>query len=192
MKAKWFSASLLAAATLVCGCRTYNYRLVQPAEAAHVIADQPFAIHYDPLEYTFWRERDRLAMRIANPTTDRIVLQGNRSCVVDPSGESHPLRGHVLGPHSFTVMLLPPWPHTVQVVGGYGPRWGWGPGWGWGPPGYYGYYDDWYYGPPVTWYQVTTAYDWQWHTGPARLRLSYEREGKTFDHNIELLRERVK
>jgi hypothetical protein len=184
MKAKLCNASLLVVATLVCGCRTYDYRLVQPAQDAQRIANRPIAVKYAPLEYGLWRHHSRLAMRIANPTNDRIVLQGNRSYVVAPNGESHPVRGVALGPHSFTVMLLPPRPMSVEVVGGYGPRWGWG----WGP-GYYPYYDDWFYGPSVTWYQMNTAYDWKWHTGPASLRLSYEQEGKTFDQNIELIRE---
>jgi hypothetical protein len=180
-----------AAGMCLSGCVYYQYRIVQPAAGAPPVTDKPVAIHYEPLDYRLWRDRDRLAMSIVNPTDDRIVLVGNRSYVIDPQGETHPVRDRVMGPHSFIRIYLPPIPFTYA----YPDYWGWGPGWGWGwydpfwgpgwGPGFYG-------PPPVSYYQVLTGYDWRWKTGPARLRLTYDRNGKFFEHDFELIREQQK
>src|ERR1051325_7655004 len=95
-------------ALILCGCASYVYRVVQPPGVPQSVTDQPVIIRDDPLEYRLVRYKDRLDVRIINPTDDRITLDGNRSFVVDPKGESHPVRGRILGPHSFTGMLLPP------------------------------------------------------------------------------------
>ncbi|MDB6017606.1 MAG: hypothetical protein JWR19_2095 [Pedosphaera sp.] len=190
MKPILFFPLLLAAATLFSGCRTYDYRIVQPPNVPGPIADQTVVVPYDPLEYRFVRRHDYLDMRIANPTEDRIVLLGNRSYVVDPNGESHPVRGRAIAPHSYTSMLLPPRPLTYEVTA---PYYGWGGGWGWGPrfgdPFWGGFYDGYYGGPYVATYNIITPFDWEWRTGLVRLRLTYDRNGKTFDHYFEIVRE---
>jgi hypothetical protein len=176
-----------AVAVLTGGCRSYDYRIVQPAQHAQTIQKQVVTVKYDPLDYEFSRQHDHLAMRIINPTDERIALQGEHSYVVDPRGESHPLRAHVLGPHSFARLLLPPEPASGSVVGGYGAGF---PGMAGPPyPFYGGLYNDLYFGPPVTYFQVNTPYDWQWSKGTVRLRLSYDRKGETFDHDFEFVRE---
>ena len=175
------------------GCQAYRYRVVQPNTGPPPVTVQPVTIHYEPLEYRLSQDRNRLAMMITNPTGDRIALLGNRSFAVDPQGESHPLRDRVLAPHSYTRMLLPPVPFTYAypdyyAYGPYGPGWGYWGGWWdpyWGPwygPGYWG-------SPPMTYEQILTQYDWKWKSGQARLRLTYERAGKTFEHDFELVRE---
>ncbi len=182
---------LLAGVTLcVSGCTTYRYRVVQPATGAPAVAAQPVTIHYEPLDYRLYRYRDRLLMHVTNPTSDRIVLLGNRSFVVDPNGESHPIRDRVLGPHSFTQFVLPPIPFTYA----YPDYWAYGPGWGWydpmwGPWGWYGYGPGLWGPPPVSYAQVYTPFDWKWKRGPARLKLTYERAAKTFEHDFEIVRE---
>ncbi len=174
-------------ALCVTGCTTYQYRVVKPASGAPPVAEQPVTIHYDPLDYRLYKYRDHLAMHVTNPTDDRIVLLGNRSYVIDPPGESHPIRDRVIGPHSFTRFLLPPIPFTYA----YPDYWAWGPGWGWG----WGWYDPfwggpgWWGPPPMTYQQVITAYDWRWKTGPARLKLTYQRGDKVFEHDFEFVRE---
>src|SRR5262249_41183227 len=145
---------LLLAGVFASGCRTYQYRILQPTGIAQPVGDQPAVVRYDPLEYRLVRNHDRLDLRIFNPTDERIVLLGNRSYVVDPRGESHPVRGRVVGPHSFTGMLLPPEPITF-------PSYGYGWGWGWGP--YAPFYDPFYtgfYSPPVYYNEIITPYDW--------------------------------
>src|SRR5947207_7371924 len=103
---------LLLSASVICltGCQTYTYRVAQPPGITQLVTDKPVLLRHDPLEYELVRYKDRLSMRITNPTDDRIVLLGDRSYIVDPAGESHPLRTHILGPHSFTGLLLPPLP----------------------------------------------------------------------------------
>lgn len=190
MKCNWTLVLVAVTALAASGCRTYNYRMVQPAASAQVIGKQAITVRYDPLEYRFSRDRDRLAMRIINPTADRIVLRGDRSFVIDPQGESHPLHGRVIGPRSFAAFRLPPEPAGGEVIGSYGP--GWGPGfYSYGPYPYYGYgFYGGFYGPPIATYQVHTPYDWAWRSGPARLRLGYERNGKLFEQDFEFVRER--
>jgi hypothetical protein len=192
MKAKFLL--LLLASMWLCGCATYQYRITQPAPGGTVTNKQPVALHYDPLDYHFSTYENHLVMNIANPTDDRIGLQGGRSFVVDPKGESHPLRDRVIAPHSFTRMLLPPIPFSYP----YSDYWAWGPRWGYWGPGWYdpfwgGWYGPWAYGPPpVSYAQVVTVFDWEWKTGPARLRLTYERNGKRFEHDLEIIREEAK
>lgn len=195
-------ALLLGAILCVSGCVSYQYRVVQPALGAPPVRAEPVTIHNDPLDYQLYHYRDRLAMHVTNPTEDRITLLGNRSFIVDPNGESHPIRDRVLAPHSFTQFLLPPIPFSYAYPDywAYGPGWGWGwygpwygwygPGWwgpGWWGPGWWG--PGWWGPPPVSYAEVVTHYDWTWKTGPARLKLSYDRAGKVFEHDWEIVRE---
>jgi len=180
-------------AICLCGCGTYVYRVVQPPGVPKPVVDQPIILRYDPLEYGLVRHNDRLDLRITNPTSDRVILDGTRSFVIDPEGESHAIRAHILGPHSFTRMLLPPLPFTYAYPNYY---WGWGWGWGWGPyDPFWGpyYYGPAYYGPPpVAYTQVMTRFDWTWKTGTARLHLTYERNTNIFEHEFEIVRELAK
>lgn len=176
--------ALLAAALSLCGCVSYQYRLVEPKGVTQPISEQAAIVSYAPLEYHLSKYHDRLLMEITNPTDEQITLRGERSSVVDPAGESHPLRGQVLAPRSFGRLLLPPQPLTVA----YPDYWGWGPYWGpyspyWGP--YYG----WYGPPPMSYAEFRTAYDWTWKKGLIRLRLTYDRKGTTFEHYFEIARE---
>ncbi len=174
---------------VVCGCRTYEYRVVQPAGTPPVVSDVPVVVRYEPLEYRLWRYHDRLHVRINNSADDRITLLGNQSYAVDPNGESHPLPTRVIAPHSFTQFQVPPEPITYR----YPDYWSWGTGWGWG----WGYGPYWgpYYGPafyappPLATYQIMTPYDWVWKTGPVRLRLTFDRNAKNFEQDFELVRE---
>ena len=184
---------LLCAARLLCGCASYQYRIIQPSAPNPIVAKQPVTVHYDPLDYQFSKYHDLLAMNITNSTDEQIVLMGGRSFVVDPKGESHPLRDRIMGPHSFTGVLLPPIPYGYPAYWGWGPQWSWwyGPGWygpywgGWYGPGYYG-------PPPVAYEQAVTIFDWEWKTGLVRLHLAYDRKGTTFEHDFEIVREQEK
>lgn len=180
--------SLAAAAGIsLCGCVSYQYRVIEPKGVAQPIAEHPVLVQYAPLEYHFAKSHDRLAVQINNPTDEQITLVGERSSVVDPAGESHPLRGQVLEPRSFGRMLLPPPPISIPYPDYY---YGWGPYWGpYGGPYYPYYYGGWYGPPPVSYYEVRTPFNWTWKTGPARLHLTYNRKGATFEHYFEIVRE---
>ena len=109
-------------------------------------------------------------------------------------GEIVDIRGRVLGPHSFVRLLLPPVPFTYAHPD-YTWGWGWGGwAWGWGWPGYVPmtgpYYTEGFFGPPPLVYeQALTIYDWDWKRGPIHLRLTYERDKETFEHQFEFDRE---
>ena len=183
---KSFLPALLVLAALAGGCQTSVYHVVQPPGVPQAIADEPVTIHNDPLDYRLARRGPRLSLSIINPTDDDIRLMANRSYVVDPEGESHPLRGRIIAPHSHVNLLLPPVPLIFPYES---PGWGWGWGAYWDP-----FYDE-FYGPPAWNYEVFTQYDWVWKTGAARLHLGYERGGHgggQFEHHLELDREPAK
>jgi len=180
--------SLLAAVFCFCGCATVQYRVLQPQGVAQIITDQPVQVSYAPLVYHFVRQQNRLSMQINNPTDETIVLVGERSSVVDPAGETRPLRGRLINPRSFVQMLLPPQTISIPYTDYWGWGWGWGPYWGpsWGP---WGPYNGWWGPPPVSFYTVRTVFDWNWKTGPVRLHLTYDRKGTVFEHDFEIVRE---
>ena len=181
-------ALAVAATAILCGCQTYQYRVVSPATSPAVVTNQPVVVKYDPLEYRLEREHGRLSINIANPTSTAVTMLENRSYVVDPHGVSHPLPGAVIGAHSFSWMLVPPEPYTYAVPYWGWNTWYWGPGWG--PDGFYAPL---YWGPPpVTYYEVRTPYDWDWKSGTARFRFTYDRQGTTFEHDLDIAREKAK
>jgi hypothetical protein len=190
MKARGGIPSLLAVAMLAGGCRTYTYRVVQPPPPSQTIDEQYVTVQCEPLEYRFKREGKRLLMRIVNPTDQRIALLGNNSYVMNPAGESHPLPPQVLAPHGYASLLLPPKPIMAAVPEPPGWGWSWGPGFPtFGPPVYGDFYYGFYYAPPPRTYQLVTPYDWQWGTGTALFHLLYERDGKTFEQELHIVRE---
>src|SRR3974377_2442576 len=106
---RWVPVALASTLTL-CGCKTYEIRLVEPAQYAQRIGEPEIVVSYEPLEYRLAAQHDRLAIRVINPTDDSITLRGDKSYVVDPKGESHPIRGWAIAPHSHMRLLLPPVP----------------------------------------------------------------------------------
>lgn len=178
-------------AVLLTGCGTYQFQMVQPR--AQVLTKAPVTVQMEPLSYELAKSGDQIEVRIQNPTPDRVRLAGEKSYVVGPKGDSHPLREAVIGPRSYTVLMLPPSPQIVPAGVGITPVMGFypaGPAYPYGY-GYYGGYTDIYYAPAVNYGRVVTPYDWDWKTGPARLRLAYERDGQFFDHDFEFVRERT-
>ena len=192
MKAK---LGLLILGTIcLCGCQTYHYRIVQPSTAPAVVGTRPAVIRQEPLEYRVSQDEGRVKLRIINPTAERVILLGGRSYVVDPAGESHPVRGRVLGPHSYVQLLLPPIPFKFAHPD-YTWGWGWDAGnWGWGWPDYAPmagpYYSEGFFGPPpIVYSRALTAYEWKWKQGPVQLHLAYERGAASFEHDFKFDRE---
>ncbi len=149
-------------------------------------------VHVEPLDYQLQAKSGRLAMRISNPTAERVTLLSDRSYAVDPLGESHPVAGRVIGPHSYAQLYFPPVPFSYAYPDYplWGPGWG-GVGWGWYDPLWGPAFGPAFIGPPpLTYYEVRTAYDWQWKSGSAQIHLFYQRDGNSFDHLFELVRER--
>jgi hypothetical protein len=122
------------------GCAHYEYDIVSPPEMAqHVGTKQPVVLSRPPLQYRLISYDDHLIVRIYNPTPDRIQLLGDESSVVDPQGQSHPLRSRMIAPNSFIKLILPP---LAPEVAPYGPAIGFGLGFAYATPYWgMGFYD---------------------------------------------------
>src|SRR5689334_8058091 len=96
------SITLLVAAALLTGCARYEFDLVSPPNLArHIGGQSDEAVRIDPLEYRLRASENRLVMSIFNPTADPITLAGERSYVIAPDGQSHPLRTQTIAPNTF-------------------------------------------------------------------------------------------
>lgn len=167
------------------GCARYEYDLINPPELArHIGTQSDEIVRVDPLEYRLRTYDNRLVMSVFNPTSDPVTLMGDRSYVVDPAGQSHPLRGQTIAPGTFVRLILPPMRPgyyqtgptigigvgVVGYSGFYGHRYGYR-GLGYDPffydePRYYTYYDE----------SDNTYWTWDGQTS-VRLHLAYQRGG---------------
>ena len=191
--------------TFVTGCAKYEYDLVQPSEhQRHIGRNIDQVVTIDPLEYRLRTVDNRLVMRVYNPTEDSIQLVGDKSVVVDPQGQSHPLRTQTIAPRSYIKLILPPLRPRVYDPG---PHFGVGVGVGvsryhyrrypyyhstyyhpyYDPWPYYPYYYDHYYDGPRYLYleDDNDARYWDWRgVGEARVILIYQRGDDDFRHEL--------
>jgi hypothetical protein len=185
------------------GCAKYEFDLIQPQElSAHVGRKAPVTVRYDPLVYRLQAADGRLVVWVDNPTDRPVLLVGEQSALVDPDGESHPLRGQTIAPGSFVKLILPPLRPRIERTG---PSFGIGVGVGVSNARYrrgssYGYHDPWYDEP-----RYATVYDdasnlyWRWDGETSvRLSLFYHHapadgggEGNTFRHEFTFQRKKV-
>ena len=185
-----------AMALAASGCAHYQYRMVQPSNLASPIAKQPVRVDYPPLMYQLSEQDHRLAMQINNPTEAPITLVGNRSYLVSPHGETHPLRGAIIAPHSYVGMLMPPQNRTYRAYPSFGFGMGVG-GWHSGPLFHSGvnYIGEPYWSGPADYYMVNPPNYWEWKTGEVRLNLSYQQTtpaANSFDHQFLFERQKAK
>jgi hypothetical protein len=183
---------------LATGCARYEFDLIEPPDLAqHISRDRESIFKRDELEYQLQSYDNRLVMRIVNPTDEAIELIGPESFVVDPNGQSHPLRSQSIAPHSYIKLILPPLrPYYrtgpsfgigigVSASRGYGRRY-------W--PGYRDPFYDPFYDSPR--YMVlydesdTTYWSWEGET-EARVRLTFRRNNQLFHHNFLFRRKKV-
>jgi hypothetical protein len=129
------SASIAIFALFVCiisgagGCAKYEYDLVEPREMSrHVGRSVDAVVDIDPFTYRLRSVDNRLVMRVYNNTDESIELLGDKSTVVDPDGQSHPLRSQAIAPKSFIKLIFPP--PRPQVYDSSGPTFGVGVGYG--------------------------------------------------------------
>jgi hypothetical protein len=177
------------------GCARYEYDIVAPPELArHIGGDRDEVIRADPLEYRLRSYDNRLVIDIFNPTGDAIVLAGDRSYVVDPRGQSHPLRTQSIAPSAFVKLILPPMrpqfrsSPTIGVGVGFGfsrayyNRYGYGRFHDplWDEPQYYTYYDE----------SDATYWSWEGETD-ARLHLVFQRGQSTFTQDLTFHRRKM-
>jgi hypothetical protein len=180
------------------GCTHFEYDLTEPTDiATHIGTKSDTTIKLDPLEYRFRAYDDHLIVQIFNSTEDSIQLLGDQSAAVDPQGQSHPLRGVTMEPHSFIKVILPPPPPVAQPSG---PSIGIGIGYlatqsrNRGDPYYRGHFYDPDYPP-----QYCVLYDegdstyWSWHgETTVRLSLTFLEKGETFSEKFSFRQVKVK
>jgi hypothetical protein len=186
---------LLGLALLMCGCAHYEYDVVRPPDlTGHVGAKADAILHLDPLEYRLRTVESRLVMRIFNPSAEPITLRGDRSVIVDPNGQSHPLRSQTIAPGSYIKLILPPFRPRIE---NYGPSFGIGMGVGVARvnhrhyflaptapgdvPRYFDLYDD------------ANAFFWEWPGETnVQITLVYQRSAdKEFTHVFEFHRRKM-
>jgi hypothetical protein len=181
---------------LACGCVRYEYDVAHPPEfAGHVGADQDLVFKRDPLEYRLITYDNRLVLRVFNGTEDAMQLVGERSTVVDPRGESHPLRTRPIAAQSNIKLIFPP---MRPVVEQRGPTFGIGVGTVIGssadPRRRYRdpFYDPWYDEPRYLSLVEDDALYWEWSgDGEIRLLLAYQRGDQTFQHDFVISRRKL-
>jgi hypothetical protein len=93
---------------LLSACTRYEYDIVHPPDLATHISKQEVSVPREPLLYRMQVVDNHLVMLIDNPTDDPYQLLGEQSTVVDPGGQSHPLRPMAIAPHSFGKLIIPP------------------------------------------------------------------------------------
>jgi len=191
-------ASLIVLLIFPVGCTQYEYQVVAPPELAQAVGRGEWVeVAQEPLQYRMQTVENRLVMQIHNPTPDPIRLIGDKSVLVDPQGQSHPLRSQTIAPASFVKLILPPMPSRVERSG---PTFGFGIGIG--SAGYYnrhgyGYggslYDPWYDEP--RYYAVVDPNDntyWEWDGDQdVRLTLVYEHGSQPINHSFAFSRKKL-
>jgi len=176
---------------LVVGCAKYEYDITHPPDfATHVGTKSDAVTNHEPLVYR-WRTVDnRLVVRIYNQSDAPIELMGEKSTVVAPGGQSHPLRGQTIAPQSHAKLILPPPRPRVYNAG---PTFGVGVGAQvdhrrrhhpihdpyWDEPRYLVVYDD----DAIYW-------DWKGETD-VRLTLVYQRGDETIRHDFTIHRKKM-
>ena len=187
--------SLLTLGFVLClatGCARYEYDIVSPADLqAHIGTKSDTTTTVDPLIYR-WRTVDnRLVVRIFNPTNDPIQLLGEKSTVVAPTGESHPLRGQTIAPQSHAKLILPP---RRPRVYNRGPTFGVGVGMrvdarDRGYPYYNDHLDEPRY---LAVYDDDNALYWDWNgQTEIRLTLVYQRNEELLRHQFVIRRRKM-
>lgn len=190
--------SLAVSVLLLSSCATYQYRIVEPPVAAGPLSRQEAIVFpWHPLEYQAIQAHDRLGLLIVNPTDDPVMLLGERSYVVDPTGETHaPMRSRSIAPRSRITMALPPAPTYAPArprVGiGVGVSSGYrGAGFGTGLYSQWAGYPYWGGYPHYVHVQDGGPF-WRWTTGTVRMRLAFEQFGERFIHDFTFERVRVR
>jgi hypothetical protein len=176
---------------LATGCANYEFDVVRPTEAAQHVGNKADAVvKLDPLEYRMRAVEGRLVVQIFNPTDDNIALLGDRSSVVAPDGQSHPLRSIPIAPHSYGRLYLPPMRPQIQRDG---PSFGIGFGTVIGDRRRFNSLDADTYSEP----RYFTVVDednlyWDWNgEGQVRLRLFYDRNGRNFSDEFVIARKKM-
>ena len=183
---------------LAAGCTKYEFDVVEPGEfATHVgrTREAQAVINRDPILYRMQAAEGHLVVFVENKSDEALELLGQKSYVVDPAGESHPLRGQTIAPGSYIKLILPPLAPVYRTS----PSFGIGVGVGISHHHRHGYYGgDIYhpiYGEPqyLALYDESDNYYWTW-TGESTVtvHLAHQRAGDVLHHEFAIRRVRAK
>jgi len=84
-------STILICALEMTGCARYEFDVVQPPELARHIADKWENARWGPVDYRLRVMENHLVVEVQNVTREEIRILGDRSYVVGPNGQSHPL-----------------------------------------------------------------------------------------------------
>lgn len=176
------------------GCARYEYDITRPTDLAkHIGSDADQTLLRDPLEYRLRTVDSRLVMRIYNPTDVPVTLLGQRSSVVDPGSQSHPLATQTISPQSFIKVILPPMRPRLERTGpsigiGFGTMIGDARRHRYGS-GFSDFDDDPQY---LAVYDDDNALYWNWDgESSIRLTLVYQQGDKSFEHEFVIARRKM-
>jgi hypothetical protein len=185
---------LLTFVLLSCGCAHYEYNITKPPELSrHVGTKLDEVVARDPLEYRLRTVENLLVMRVYNQTDGPIMLMGDRSYVVDPSGQSHPLLPQTIAPRSFIKLIFPPQRPVIQRSG---PSIGIGVGTSIGSArhryDYSGYNDPFYNEPRYFTIADNDTLYWNWNDeSDVRMTLLFQQGDRTFTHEFTVARKKM-
>lgn len=166
-------AILAWAGLLVGGCASYHHRLIEPVEFAGAIRTEDFVTSSPPIRCVWNTVEDRLVVRVFNDGEEDLLLDGARSVLVDPAGQSRPLRSLTIAPGSFARLVLPPY-RSIGYASG--PMLSVGVGVSSGGGRYYPPLS-----PPSTVIVGDRESSWDWPAGGVvRLSLQLARDGQSF------------
>lgn len=191
---------LLLIPLLLSACTRYAYDLTAPPDLAQRIPrDKGAAISLDSINYRFDIVDTHLIIRAYNNGPDPIELLGNESFIVDPSGQSRPMKSQTIPPGTFIKVILPPQQILYRDPG---PRIGIGLGVGissnhrhhpfhghhFHDPFYDPFYDPWYdpwYSEPRYLLAVPEDGYWAWpRDTEVRIRFAYRQKDQSFHHDL--------
>lgn len=185
---------LMLSASLT-GCAQYEFDVIKPPLAPgeqRIGTKDDVVFEIEPIRYRMRTVENRLVIRAFNPNAEPVELVGSQSAVVDPTGQSRPVKGQVLPPGAFVKLILPPMPPEYVSddgvrVGGMGGA-GYGPAVGRAEFGLGGYDQAAEYtlrdGGQVYW-------DWDGET-EVRVVLVFKMGEKTFNHELQFGKRKVK
>ncbi len=114
----WRTMLAMAACALCGGCESVGFEILEPHEfTGHISANRDTHFGMGGLEYPFQAAGGRVVAKIYNHQEIEVELMGDRSVVVDPSGESHPLHDQTIAPDSFIREIFPPFPPRDEEPG---------------------------------------------------------------------------
>jgi hypothetical protein len=104
---RWIAILLVS---LCAGCETIEFDAAPEGfgQPIRVTNDRDIQITLQPLTYRMRADEGHLVLWIQNPTSFAVELVGDKSVVVDPNGDPHPLEDQTIFPGGSAKFVLPP------------------------------------------------------------------------------------